>query len=597
MSNGLEVLIVKDKNARKTAAGITVNSGITKEGEVYGLAHFTEHMLFLGSKKYPNPTKFVDYITQYSGVFNGYTDFDITAFYFSIHPDYFKKGIDIFARFFIDPLFDKQYIKKEVNSVNSEFERNIQVDYKRKEQVFRDIANKNSHFHRFTTGNNKTLLEYTEKEGLNLRDEVSDYYQKNYRPDNMKLIIYGNEDVDYYKDIVEKSFSEMKAHDEPYEEKDTSELPFTFFNEGKFVIYKTISQHQQLEINFLIPDIFESLPHNIGLYFKTLFNYKGRGSLVDILIKNGLGSYIYSGLRKTYKGWSIFKIRASLTEKGIIQIPRVLFLIFKYIEYIKKLSLNKKLFYHIKRFYDIKFLFINRYHRPISFVSSMCMAFLKYSKKDLFSQHNLLYLYDSMKIREFANHFKLKNSIILLGNRNFNNKLTKNFKYMIKQYKYNKDFKSEDPWYNTKYTKYSISDKFIDEVENDTQHPEELGFSRHFNFLRRRRRIRNISLLKSCKRNRKQCIKEFRKDRKDLTPKKIWKSKYYELWSKRDRSFMVSRINFFTKFIFKPDDLIKDPKYSILLKLHTYSIQNQLRNYINDQRRNRNYFYILPKIK
>ena len=142
---------------------MTVNSGVTKEGNVYGLAHFTEHMLFLGSKKYPNPTKFVDYITQYNGVFNGYTDFDITAFYFSIHPDYFEKGLDIFSRFFIDPLFDKQYILKEVNSVNSEFERNIQVDMKRKEQVLRNIANKKSFFHRFTTGNNQTLLEFTKE--------------------------------------------------------------------------------------------------------------------------------------------------------------------------------------------------------------------------------------------------------------------------------------------------------------------------------------------------------------------------------------------------------------------------------------------------
>jgi len=285
LSNGLEVLIVQDKHARQTSAGITVNSGITKEGKVYGLAHFTEHMLFLGSKKYPKPTKFVDYITQYSGVFNGYTDFDITAFYFTIHPDYFKKGVDIFARFFIDPLFDKQYIKKEVNSVNSEFERNIQVDYKRREQVFREIANKKSHFHRFTTGNNQTLLEYTKKNGLDLQEEVVEYYKKNYRPDNMKLIIYGHENVDYYKKIVEKSFSEMKTPKTPYVEKDKTELPFTPFKEGKFVIYKSISQHQQLEISFIIPDIFKTLPHNIGLYFKTLLNYTGRGSLVDILIK------------------------------------------------------------------------------------------------------------------------------------------------------------------------------------------------------------------------------------------------------------------------------------------------------------------------
>jgi secreted Zn-dependent insulinase-like peptidase len=658
LSNGLEVLIVQDKNARQTAAGMTVNSGITKEGIVNGLAHFTEHMLFLGSEEYPTPTKFVDYITQYSGVFNGYTDFDITAFYFTIHPDNFKKGVDIFSRFFIDPLFDPQLIKEEVNSVNSEFERNIQVDYKRKEQVFRDIANEKSHFHRFTTGNNQTLLEFTEKNGLDLREEVIQYYTKNYRPDNMKLIIYGHKDVDYYKKIVKKSFSDMKVKEKDYVEKNITEksfsemnvtethyeekvkieksfsgmkapenpdvekdkieksfsemnvtespnveknkteLPFTPFKEGKFVIYKSISNHQQLEISFIIPDIFTSLPHNIGLYIKTLLNYKGRGSLVDILIQEGLGSYLHGALRKTYQGWSIFKIKASLTKKGIIEIPKVLLIIFKYIEFIKKLSQTKKIYNHIKRYHDLKFLFTRKSHRPISFVSSMCMAFLKYSKKDLFTQHNLLYLYDYIKISEFANHLSLKNSIILLGNHKFNKKLTKHFKLMIDNFEYDEKFKSEDPWYKTQYTKFSISDSFIKGIEKDKVSSEDLGFSENFSFLKKKKKIINFSLLKSCpSKKRKNCIKKFRKDSEDLTPKKLDKNENFELWHKKDRSYLVSRINFFTKFVFESKNYMKDSKKSILMKLHNYCLINELRNYMYAQRRKRNYFYVLPKIK
>ena len=580
---------------------MTVNSGVTKEGNVYGLAHFTEHMLFLGSKKYPNPTKFVDYITQYNGVFNGYTDFDITAFYFSIHPDYFEKGLDIFSRFFIDPLFDKQYILKEVNSVNSEFERNIQVDMKRKEQVLRNIANKKSFFHRFTTGNNQTLLEYTKEKKIDLRDEVVNYYKENYTPENMKLIIYGNKDVEFYKDIVKDSFSDLKFKEESpsLNNSEENELPFSFFNEGKFVIYESISHHQLMEINFMIPDIFQSLPHNIGTYFKILLNYKGKGSLVDVLTKNGLASDLLSGMRKTYDGWSLFRIRLSLTKKGIINVHRVIKLIFKYLDYLRSFSKNKKLYNFIKRHHDIKYLFLKKSKSPLSFVAGMCMAILKYKRKDLLSQHQLLYTYDSFKISEFGNHFIIKNSIVLLGNKQFDHKLRKNFPWIIKDYinRNNEEFLEKEPWYKTKYTQFKFSDKFINDLEENRKHPKVYGFSKDFLFLRKKKKIRNVSLLRSCAPfKRKTCLKKFREDALDLSPINIIKNNRQELWYKKDRSFLVSRMNFFTKFIL-PEEKFKSPTNSIMLKIFNHGIKIQFRNFIYEQKMKRAIINIHPKNK
>ena len=155
---------------------------MSTEGEdIYGLAHYCEHMLFLGSKKYPSPTLFVDFITKNNGKFNGFTDFDTTGFFFEINRHHFSKAVDIFSQFFINPLFDAKYVEKEVNSVNTEYERNIQLDRKRKEQVLRDNADPKSLFYRFSTGNTKTLLGYTKKNNISLRDRVMEYYKKHYR--------------------------------------------------------------------------------------------------------------------------------------------------------------------------------------------------------------------------------------------------------------------------------------------------------------------------------------------------------------------------------------------------------------------------------
>ena len=99
---------------------MTLSTGVNREeDDIYGLAHFCEHMLFLGSQKYPKPSYFVDHITLYGGKFNGYTDFENTAFYYKINSDKFEHSLDIFSRFFIDPLFSAEYVEKEVNSVKA----------------------------------------------------------------------------------------------------------------------------------------------------------------------------------------------------------------------------------------------------------------------------------------------------------------------------------------------------------------------------------------------------------------------------------------------------------------------------------------------
>ena len=107
-----------------------------------------------------------------------------------------------------------------------------------------------------------------------------------------------------------------------------------------------------------------------------------------------------------------------------------------------------------------------------------------------------------------------------------------------------------------------------------------------------------MSLLRTCKvKDMKKCVKEFRRDNYDLKPKVLKKNKNYELWHKKDRSFLVSRVNFFTKFIFPKKKSVSDPKYSVLLKIFVYGIKNQFRNFIYEQKMNQSIFFISPKAK
>ena len=63
LSNNLRCILVSDKDVEKSAACMYVNVGsLYDPPHVNGLAHFLEHMLFLGTKKYPVENHYSEFI-------------------------------------------------------------------------------------------------------------------------------------------------------------------------------------------------------------------------------------------------------------------------------------------------------------------------------------------------------------------------------------------------------------------------------------------------------------------------------------------------------------------------------------------------------
>jgi secreted Zn-dependent insulinase-like peptidase len=469
-------------------------------------------MLFLGSKKYNKPTYFVDYITQFNGKFNGFTDFETTGFYFKINSDKFDHALEIFSRFFIDPLFSPEYVKKEVNSVNSEYERNIQLDSKRREMVLREIAHEKSLFHRFSTGNTDTLWNYTKKNNIDLRKRVMEYYHAHYRPDNMKLIVYGDQPIEYYKGLVEKYYKDMKKRTDPYNPHIFSKytkLPWEYNKIGKLVLMKTINNHKDLDINFMLEDVFKTLPNNPALYYKTLLNYRGKGSLDDILRKQGLVAGVKTHLRRTHRGFSFFKIKGYITKNGIKNLDKVISTIFKYIQYIRQKALDIKLYNYIKRIYDLSFFFMNRKKKINKYIKAMCHVMWKYDKKHYFTQHKVLNAYNKEVIEKFGKRLVLKNAIVLVGNRHFDGNMLKNYSKFT--YGFNK-FKTlstenvlnkKDPFYFTNYNQFSFKTKFVKSVDSSSKLSASIGNKLNL-FPNKKSLPKIVALIKTCPASKKR---------------------------------------------------------------------------------------------
>ncbi|KAL9181418.1 hypothetical protein ACHAXT_010223 [Thalassiosira profunda] len=158
LDNGLTVLLVNDPQSKHFAASVSVHAGASSDPRALpGLAHFTEHMCFLGSKAYPEENEYKQFLAQHGGKSNASTSMTHTTYQFDVLADYGEKALDIFSNFFVSPLFTKSGTQREVQAVDSENSKNLVSDGRRRLQVLKSLADGEHHYSKFSTGNRITL--------------------------------------------------------------------------------------------------------------------------------------------------------------------------------------------------------------------------------------------------------------------------------------------------------------------------------------------------------------------------------------------------------------------------------------------------------
>ena len=132
LDNGLKALLISNPDTPKAAAALDVHvgSGDNPRGRA-GLAHFLEHMLFLGTEKYPDAAEYERFITEHGGSRNAYTSFEHTNYFFDVDPAHLAGALDRFAQFFIAPNMDARYVERERNAVEAEYQMGLKSDTRR----------------------------------------------------------------------------------------------------------------------------------------------------------------------------------------------------------------------------------------------------------------------------------------------------------------------------------------------------------------------------------------------------------------------------------------------------------------------------------
>jgi len=185
LPNGMKVLITSDPELPMSGAGLANLDGSWQNPvESMGLAHFIEHMLFMGTKQHPKPSSFDTYLSANGApISNAETGSQVTQFAFSVDHKALPDALDRFADLFTDPLFTTSGLHKEIHAVYQEEQMHKDSDTWRQLFVQKVTANPEHPWSRFTIGTLKTL-------GGVDHAEIKKMYETHYSANLMASAVY-----------------------------------------------------------------------------------------------------------------------------------------------------------------------------------------------------------------------------------------------------------------------------------------------------------------------------------------------------------------------------------------------------------------------
>ncbi len=406
LKNGIKYILINNKNLERTFVTISINVGSFHNPKEYdGLAHFLEHMLFLGSKKYPKSDYFMEQVNKYGGMTNAYTADLNTTYYFNALDNGIEELLDIFSRFFIDPLFDKKYVNKEINAVNNEHLKNINNDYWCQEQLLSYLFDENSNVNNFSTGSNNTLKK------KDILEKLKEFYNNYYTTDNISICIASSKSIDKLYKIVENTFGNIK---ESKSKSLTIVKPFLTKNRNKIYFLQSFSKIFMVRFAWEIPFI-NSDNIDIIILLDKLMNDRTNHSLYFYLKNKGYLEELFINFDR----YGLLNIKLKLTEHGFKNIDFIISFIFKYID-----NLFNSDFNNIAKNYKKlqEFLFDNN---KINDIQELCNILsenhFNYNTKHVYDYDIIQNIKNDSYYRKYKDYFKKENCLIIISSQKYKN--------------------------------------------------------------------------------------------------------------------------------------------------------------------------------
>ena len=435
LRNSIKCIVISDATCEISAAAMNVHVGSIHE-DVPGLAHYLEHMLFMGTSKYPVENEYSNFLSDNAGSSNAFTDNEDTNFFFKVSSGQLFPALEMFSHFFIAPLFNEGSLERELKAVDSEFHKNLLDDNWRMQQIV--ASNASAPINHFGLGNKATL------DLPDIRDRIIAFYQKFYSANLMSLVIYGKEDTQQLKNWAVELFSGIEN-----KEVVLPEYPLPSFTNTKTLTrVVSVKDTKSLRILWGVPNITKMFEYKPEGYIAHLLGHEGQNSLLSCLKHENLAEELVCYHEDPFTFVSYLSLEIKLTDKGYAQYTHVAEIAFAFIKMLRNHTPQEYIFEEVKEIAAAEFLFKSK-KDPYWFCQKLSSRLVRYPPAKVMTGPELYYTFNSELITQFIQYLDLANSQLFLISK-----------------LHNTEGMCEEKWFGTLHSTEAFTEELNQKLEN-----------------------------------------------------------------------------------------------------------------------------------
>jgi predicted Zn-dependent peptidase len=237
LDNGLRVITAESHAVPIVAVDAWVRAGTRREkpGQP-GVAHFLEHLLFKGTPTHPDEESVDGSIEDLGGTLDAATSYDWAHFYTEVPASGYPQAIALIGDILQHASLKPSSIEEERPIIEDEISRDDDDPLTSLSNTARSLFyTPGSAYGRTITGSIDQVKAVT-------RDEVADFYNTYYVPNNVTLIVSGDvTPVEVQKVVVDQLGTWRKSPNLP-EDGDAQRSTYQLPTEGQSTIHKSLTQ-------------------------------------------------------------------------------------------------------------------------------------------------------------------------------------------------------------------------------------------------------------------------------------------------------------------------------------------------------------------
>ena len=209
LDNGLRLLTSEMPHMHSVSIVFFVGSGTCYETEAeVGISHFIEHLCFKGTSKRQTSKEISETIEGIGGILNGGTDKELTVLWCKVSSQHFKLALEVLVDLIRNSRFDNKDIGRERQVIIEEINMSLDSPHQRVDMLIDEILWPEQPLGRDSAGKKEVVAALT-------RQQILDFFNKHYLPNNIVLSIAGDIKHEQASDIVNQYLGDWKPEKLP----------------------------------------------------------------------------------------------------------------------------------------------------------------------------------------------------------------------------------------------------------------------------------------------------------------------------------------------------------------------------------------------